>query len=93
MKLNMKTGKDKFRIVTFPKVRHIFVELLRRGRLRNTIHAFVEMDVTKIRDYIRKIKKDTGQSYSLTSYIAFCLGKMGQISLHNQTENPLFCTN
>ena len=55
----MKPSKDKFKIVAFPKVRHIFVELLRRGRLRNTIHAFVEIDVTKIRDYIRKIKKNT----------------------------------
>ena len=71
----MKPSKDKFKIVAFPKVRHIFVELLRRGRLRNTIHAFVEIDVTKIRDYIRKIKKDTGQTFSLTAYIAFCLGK------------------
>ena len=71
----MKQIKDTYKIIKFPKVRHIYVELLRRGNLRNTIHAFIEIDVTRIRNYIQKIKEETGQSYSLTAYIAFCLGK------------------
>lgn len=71
----MKRENEKYKIVKFPKVRHIYVELLRHGNLRNTIHAFIEIDVTLIRNYIEKAKKETGQTYSLTAYIAFCLGK------------------
>ena len=71
----MKQIKDTYKIIKFPKVRHIYVELLRRGNLRNTIHAFIEIDVTIIRNYIQKVKEETSQSYSLTAYIAFCLGK------------------
>lgn len=71
----MKKSKDKYVVIPFPKVRHIYVELLRRGNLRNTIHAFIEIDVTTIRNYIQKVKKETGQTYSLTAYITYCLGK------------------
>jgi len=71
----MQKTNERFRIVKFPKVRHIYVELLRRGNKRNTIHAFIEMDVTTIRNYIRKVKEETGQSLSLTAYIAYCLGR------------------
>ncbi len=71
----MKKQNENYRIIPFPKVRHIFVELLNRGRRRNTIHAFIETDVSVIRDYIRRKKEETGASCSLTAYIAFCLSK------------------
>lgn len=71
----MKKINDTYKIVKFPKVRHVYVELLRRGNKRNTIHAFIEMDVTTIRNYIHKVKEETGQSLSLTAYIAYCLGQ------------------
>ncbi|MEJ2544873.1 MAG: 2-oxo acid dehydrogenase subunit E2 [Calditrichaceae bacterium] len=71
----MKKINDTYKIVKFPKVRHVYVELLRRGNKRNTIHAFIDIDVTTIRNYIQKVKEKTGQSLSLTAYIAYCLGQ------------------
>jgi pyruvate/2-oxoglutarate dehydrogenase complex dihydrolipoamide acyltransferase (E2) component len=45
------------------------------GQLQNTIHGFVEVDVTVPRACLREHKARTGESLSFTGYVAHCLAQ------------------
>jgi pyruvate/2-oxoglutarate dehydrogenase complex dihydrolipoamide acyltransferase (E2) component len=45
------------------------------GQLQNTIHGFVEVDVTEPRACLREHKARTGESLSFTGFVAHCLSQ------------------
>ena len=71
----MKKNHDDYEVVPFPKMRRLVIDAGRIGHRKHTIHALVEMDVTKARQYIREHKARTGESLSFTAFIISCLGR------------------
>jgi hypothetical protein len=45
-----------------------------RGK-KNMIHTLVEMDISKARQAIRKLRRETKNYHSLTGYIIFCVAR------------------
>jgi len=64
-----------FTAVPFPRTRTIVVDALRMGHKKHTIHGLIEVDVTKIRQYLHEHQEKTGEKLSFTAFIASCLGK------------------
>lgn len=64
-----------YTVVPFPKVRLRIVDFLPIMQRKPIIHALTEVDVTKLRQYIREHKAGTGESLSFTGFIIYCLGK------------------
>lgn len=70
--MNKKQG---YRIVPFTVNRQMVAASTSVGREQSNIHAIVEVDISKPRQWIREIKKRTGESLSLTAYVTTCLAK------------------
>jgi pyruvate/2-oxoglutarate dehydrogenase complex dihydrolipoamide acyltransferase (E2) component len=66
---------DGYTVIPFPKVRLRGVDFLRLMQRKPVIHALMEMDVSKPRQYIREYKARTGESLSFTAFVIYCLGK------------------
>lgn len=62
-----------YQVHPFPKVRNLIVDSGVMGRRKHLIHALVEVDVTKARQYIRDRKEQTGETLSFTAYVIACL--------------------
>jgi pyruvate/2-oxoglutarate dehydrogenase complex dihydrolipoamide acyltransferase (E2) component len=54
------------------------------GRRKHTIHALIEVDVTRARRYLEDHKQQTGEGLSFTGYIISCLGRA--IEAHPHTH-------
>ena len=54
----------------FSRLRNFVLDLLAEGRRKNIAHILVEADFTGIRDRLKAHRCQTGQSISVTSYIA-----------------------
>lgn len=59
----------------FPKSRDVIVDALEEGVLKHYVHALIEVDVTKAREYIRNYKKMTGESLSFTGWMIKCIAQ------------------
>lgn len=59
----------------FPRVRMAAVDLIAQAKKQDNIHGLTELDVSKIRDFIREYKKETGEKLSFTSFIIHCLAQ------------------
>jgi pyruvate/2-oxoglutarate dehydrogenase complex dihydrolipoamide acyltransferase (E2) component len=66
----------------YPKIRRLVVDSGRMGRRKNTIHAMIEVDVTKVRRYLSEHKEKTGERLSFTGYIIYCLGRAVEAHPH-----------
>jgi pyruvate/2-oxoglutarate dehydrogenase complex dihydrolipoamide acyltransferase (E2) component len=64
-----------YKLVPFPKIRRAYMDVLREGQRKHMIHALVEVDVTKARQYVRDHKANTGEALSFTAFIVTCLAK------------------
>lgn len=62
-------------IVAFPRSRRLIVDIGRVARARNTVHGFLEIDVTDIRRRLRDSRAAGGRDLSLTGYIVACVGR------------------
>ena len=54
----------------FSRIRNFVLDLLAEGRRKNIAHILVEADFTGIRERLKAHRYQTGQSISVTSYIA-----------------------
>jgi pyruvate/2-oxoglutarate dehydrogenase complex dihydrolipoamide acyltransferase (E2) component len=59
----------------FSKLRQMQAEGMRLGGNKSTIHGLLEVDVTKVRRFIRDHKARTGETLSFTAFAITCLGK------------------
>lgn len=64
-----------YQVLPFPTARKMVVEAGNLGVRRHIIHGFLEMDVTRARELIRRHKLITGESLSFTGYIVACLAR------------------
>jgi pyruvate/2-oxoglutarate dehydrogenase complex dihydrolipoamide acyltransferase (E2) component len=66
---------DKYTKQPYPKIRRATIGLLKAAKRKNMIHSLVEVDISKARQNIRKIKKETNNYISFTGYIIYCVSK------------------
>lgn len=71
----MKKEYDGYTVVPFPPVRKMIADVLELGHRKHMIHAFVEVDVTRARRFIREYEAETGGDLSFTAFILTCLGR------------------
>ena len=71
----MTSNGKKYHTVPFSPWRAMSADLCDLGQLQNTIHGFVEVDVTVPRACLREHKARTGESLSFTGYVAHCLAQ------------------
>ncbi len=64
-----------YTLAPFPKSRRLYSDVGREGQRKHIFHAFVEVDVTKAREFLREYKARTGESLSFTAFITTCLGR------------------
>ena len=62
-----------YSVEPFPVIRCFALDVGRRGRRAHIVHALLEMDVTRVRQHIRKHKSKTGASLSFSAFITACL--------------------
>lgn len=64
-----------FQTVPFPAARRVVVDAGRMGVRRHLSHGLLEIDVTPVREAMRRHKAETGESLSFTAFIIACLGQ------------------
>lgn len=62
-------------IHTFPPGRHFTIDIGRLAARKHHVKALLEIDVTKARKSIRRIKRTPGAKLSFTSWIISCVGR------------------
>ena len=67
--------REEFRIESIPKMRRFSLDAGYLGRRRHIVHGLIEVDVTKVRNFIKEHKSKTGESLSFTAYVILCLSK------------------
>src|SRR5262245_9360228 len=71
----MNKQHDTYKMVPYPKLRRGLALTLRSAIRKPIIHGFLEVDVTKAREYLREHKAQTGESLSMTAFIIACLAR------------------
>ncbi|PWD98268.1 2-oxo acid dehydrogenase subunit E2 [Marinilabilia rubra] len=66
-------SEAKYVIRKYPRIRHATVDLLKAAKRKNMIHSIIEVDISNVRENIRKIKKETSHYISFTGYIIHCV--------------------
>lgn len=79
-----KTNENKpgYRLESYPKFRRLVVDSGHMGRRQHLIHALIEVDVTRVRHFIEEHKRLTGEGFSFTGYIIYCLGRAVETHPH-----------
>jgi len=70
----MSSGTPIFERKPMPISRRIVSDFLVLGQRRPAIHALVELDISKPRQFIRKHKESTGETLSFTAFVVSCVG-------------------
>lgn len=71
----MRQEQEEFTIEAIPKMRRFSLDAGYLGRHRHIVHGLIEVDVTKVRSFIREHKAKTGETLSFTAYVILCLSK------------------
>lgn len=80
----MTREREKFKTESIPKMRRFALDAGNLGRRRHIVHGLIEVDVTEIRNFIRKHKLETGETLSFTAFIILCLSKAIENNPHLQ---------
>lgn len=79
--------------IPFPRIRKASIDLFRAASRKHMIHSMIEVDISGLRDRIRRERKDTGAFISLTGYlitqIARIVEKNPQIHAYRNRKNQL----
>jgi len=71
----MKKQHDDYKLVSFPKIRRVLAIMYPSVKRKPMVHGLMEVDVTKVRRYLREHKVKNGESLSFTAFLAACLAK------------------
>jgi pyruvate/2-oxoglutarate dehydrogenase complex dihydrolipoamide acyltransferase (E2) component len=71
----MKKQQQDFKVVPYSKLRRIMALTLRSAQRTPLIHGLLEVDVTRVRAFLREHKAKTGESLSFTAFIIACLAQ------------------
>jgi pyruvate/2-oxoglutarate dehydrogenase complex dihydrolipoamide acyltransferase (E2) component len=66
---------DGFTTAPFPLKRRLIVDAGRHWRRSSIVYGLTEFDVTRVRGHFRAHKERTGETLSLTAYVAACLAR------------------
>jgi pyruvate/2-oxoglutarate dehydrogenase complex dihydrolipoamide acyltransferase (E2) component len=69
----MKKRQYDYKLVPFPKIRRVLAIMYPSVKRKPMVHGLMEVDVTKVRRYLREHKVKTGESLSFTAFIITCL--------------------
>ena len=69
----MKKKHDDYQVVPYPKLRRALAITYRSTQRKPMIHGLIEVDVTKVRRYLRDHQAKTGESLSFTAFIITCV--------------------
>lgn len=75
LKEGMMQQKRGYRIVPFGVNRRMVAASATVGRQHNNIHAFTEVDISRVRRRMREHHASTGERLSLTAYVVACLAR------------------
>ena len=64
-----------YRVVEIPPARRDTHNYLDLYWWKHSIYALLEVDVTRVRQFIEEHEAQTGEALSFTGYLAFCLGR------------------
>lgn len=71
----MNKQHHEYEVVSFPKLRRVLALMYPSVQRKPVIHGLFEVDVTKVRAFLRDHKAQTGESLSFTAFIATCLAR------------------
>src|SRR5437773_612166 len=71
----MKQQHHDYQVVLYPKIRRWLALTYRSAHHKPMIHGLLEVDVTRVRAYLREHQAKTGESLSFTAFLIACLGK------------------
>lgn len=71
----MTNAEHSYRVLPFPKQRHVYTDFLHLGHRKHTVYGLIEVDVTAARQLIRDHRARTGEHLSFTAFVISCVGK------------------
>src|SRR5712692_7660298 len=71
----MNKQHDVYEVIPYPKLRRALAVALRSAQRKSMIHALIDVDVTRVRQFLHKHQAKTGESLSFTAFITVCLAK------------------
>src|SRR5437763_510572 len=64
-----------YKVVLYPKIRRLEAIAYRSIQYKSMMHGLIEVDVTRVRTFLREYKAKTGEALSLTAFLIACLAK------------------
>lgn len=90
----MTEKNEAYKIVPFPRMRHLIADSGRLANRKHTIRGLLEIDVTNARRLIREHERRTGETLSFTAFVIACLGQAVEahkgINAYRNWRNQLF---
>jgi pyruvate/2-oxoglutarate dehydrogenase complex dihydrolipoamide acyltransferase (E2) component len=71
----MNKQHDDYKMVPYPKLRRVLALMYRSVQRKPMTHGLTEVDVTRVREFLREHKAKTGESLSFTGFIITCLAR------------------
>jgi len=71
----MKQQHVDYQVVPNPKIRRWYAAAFRSAQRTPIMHALLEVDVSRAREFLQDHKANTGETLSFTAFIIACLGK------------------
>jgi pyruvate/2-oxoglutarate dehydrogenase complex dihydrolipoamide acyltransferase (E2) component len=68
-------GDPEFTSHDFPAIRRATIDLLDASSRKHMIHGLIELDVTRTRELLRKLRREKDREVSLSSYVIYCVAK------------------
>lgn len=68
-------SKENYEVHPIPRGRTFSLDAGRLGRQKHIVHGLAEVDVTQARELIQDHKAATGERFSFTAFIIYCLGQ------------------
>src|SRR5690348_15356917 len=80
----MKEYHEAFQIVPYAKMRRLEALAYRSVLHKPMMHGLLEVDVTRVRAFLREYKTRTGEPLSFTAFLSACLAKA--VNEHNVVQ-------
>lgn len=62
-------------IESLPPFRQLVIDGMGLAARKHCIHGLIEVDITEVRERLRRIKEETGESVSFTGFIVYCCAR------------------
>jgi pyruvate/2-oxoglutarate dehydrogenase complex dihydrolipoamide acyltransferase (E2) component len=69
----MNKQHNDYKVIPYPKLRRVLALMYRSVQRKPMTHGLIEVDVTRVRTFLREHKAQTGETLSFTAFIITCL--------------------